>query len=78
MNDTLPGHTKSYFSKDDMQTEMFKSVFLSPDRTLDQRTLLRERVTQLKDKVKQEPQKNTFYKRESNFQYRKTSQHSRT
>jgi hypothetical protein len=42
-------------SKKLRQIEKYKNVFLSPDRTIDQRVQHRELVQQLKDKTKEEP-----------------------
>ena len=45
------------------QSEKYKSVFLSPDRTAEQRTEHRELVQQLKEKAKEEPHRHHYIKR---------------
>ena len=45
------------------RTEKFKEVFLSPDRTLEQRAEHRELVAQLKKKAEEEPQRYHFIKK---------------
>ena len=44
------------------QTEKFKSVFVSPDRTLEQRITHRELVSDLRRKTTEEPGKKHYIK----------------